>query len=145
MLCVRWGGGLELEKMVVGESSVMPARLRGQTWTSFPGSVTCTSTPFPAVTPLILSPYCEEFLYPLSIGRHTTTSILTITGIMVQYIPIAVRPAATSSVSYYHHPPVDKQVPSPLRILHLVRVQVKLFCSHVGDALPVQRRRRSCP
>jgi hypothetical protein len=45
MLCVRWEGGLEFgENMVVGESNVMPARRRGQTWTSFPGSAQHATT-----------------------------------------------------------------------------------------------------
>ena len=80
-------------------------------------------------------------MYLLSTGQHTS-----INHYWYNNIPIAVRPVAISSFSCYHHQAaVDKQAPSPLHILHLVRLQVKLFCSHVEDALPAQRFRRSCP
>lgn len=148
MLCVRWGGGLEFgENMVVGESNAMPARRRGQTWTSFPGSAQARHTfrhHFPAhehrchrtvKSSCNHCPKCMYVQYPTShIQLHYS----------YYRIPMAVRPATTSSVSRYH-PPIDKQVPSPLHILHPVRLQVYLFCSHVEGALPAQRDRRSCP
>jgi hypothetical protein len=143
MLCVRWGSGLELEEnMVVGESNVMPARPRGPNVDEHSGFRHSAQAHHHFQTY-----HCHHSVKSSCPSRVCAQSDIQLHHNNHYYyhgIPIAVRPAATSSVSCYH-PPVDKQVPSHLHILHPVRLQVELFCSRAEGALPAQRCRRSCP